>query len=266
MDLQQSALAAIIGLVAGIIGGLAGIGGSMVMLPGLAIVFGFVGDPEHARQHVYQAAAMTVNVLVALPATISHARAGALRRDLVLGLLPWMSAAILAGVLISNLVPGEQLKLGLAIFIGGYCLWNVYRVIRPRGPHEPEPAPPRRSTLAAIGVVAGLVGGVLGLGGGVVTVPMLQLTARVRLRHAIAASSATMVLTAAIGAALKLGTLGEHAREASEALWLALAMGPMAVAGALVGAALTHALPLRWVRLTVSVLLLIAAVRMATMS
>lgn len=264
MDLQQSALAAIIGLVAGIIGGLAGIGGSMVMLPGLAIVFGFAGDPAHAKQHVYQAAAMTVNVLVALPATLSHTRAGAVRRDLVIGLLPWMAAAIVGGVLISNLVPGEQLKRGLAIFIGGYCLVNLYRVVKPRGPGEPEPEPPRRATLALTGTLAGLVGGVLGLGGGVVTVPMLQVAARVRLRQAIAASSATMVLTAAIGAALKLGTLGEHGQKASEALWLALAMGPMAVAGALVGAALTHALPLRWVRLTVSILLLLAAARMAT--
>ncbi len=263
MDLEQSLLAAFIGLVAGVIGGLAGIGGSMVMLPGLAIVFGFPGDPGHTRQHAYQAAAMCVNVFVALPATIEHARAGAVRRDLVIGLLPAMCLGILVGVLISNFVPGEALKNLLAIFIGAYCLVNLYRVLRPRKPGDGEHDAPRRTTLAAIGSAAGMVGGILGLGGGVVTVPLLNLVGRVRLRHAIAASSATMCISAAIGAALKLGTLPLHGQPIREALWLTLAMGPMAVAGALIGARLAHTLPLRAVRLAISILLLIAAARMA---
>lgn len=263
MDLEQSALAALIGLAAGLIGGLAGIGGSMVMLPGLAIVFGFPGDPGHTRQHVYQAAAMCVNVLVALPATVQHARAGAVRRDLVIGLLPAMCLGIVVGVLISNFVPGEQLKNLLAMFIAAYCLVNLYRVLRPRRTGGPEHEAPRKTMFALIGSAAGLVGGILGLGGGVVTVPLLNLVARVRLRHAIAASSATMCISAAVGATLKLGTLPQHGRSISEALWLALAMGPMAVAGALIGARLAHALPLRAMRLAISILLLIAAARMA---
>ncbi len=266
MDLEQSILAAVIGLVAGLIGGLAGIGGSMVMLPGLAIVFGFPGDPEHSRQHTYQAAAMCVNVLVALPATVQHALAGAVRRDLVIGLLPAMCIGIIAGVLISNVVPGEALKNLLAAFIAVYCVALLYRVVRPRKAGDAEPVAPRRGLYAVTGTAAGLVGGILGLGGGVVTVPMLNLLARVRLRQAIAASSATMCISAAIGAALKLWTLPGHGRPIGEALWLVLAMGPMAVAGALVGARLAHALPLRAVRLAISILLLIAAARMALAS
>lgn len=263
MDLYQALLAAAIGLVAGIIGGMAGIGGSMVMLPGLAIVFGFPDDPHHTGQHVYQAAAMSVNVLVAVPATVQHHRAGAVRRDLVLGLLPSMCVAMVVGVLTSNLVPGRLLSIALALFIGVYCLINLYRVMRPRPADAPEPAAPRGRMLAVVGCAAGLVGGVLGLGGGVVTVPLLQVFAQVRLRHAIAASSATMGLSALVGAALKLGTLGAVGRSVAEALLLAAAMGPMAVAGALMGATLAHRLPVRWVRLVVTVLLLMAAVRMA---
>lgn len=263
MNPEQALFAAIIGLVAGLIGGLAGIGGSMVMLPGLAIVFGFAGDPEHTRQHVYQAAAMCVNVLVALPATVQHGRAGAVRRDLVAGLLPAMCAGIVAGVLVSNLVPGAALKLLLAVFITGYALINIYRAARPRPVVDGAPEAPPRGVVPLIGGAAGVVGGVLGLGGGVVTVPLLNTVGRVRLRQAIAASSAAMCISAAIGAAIKLWTLGGHGRAPAEALWLTLAMGPMAVAGALVGARLAHALPLRAVRLSISVLLLLAAARMA---
>jgi len=63
---------ALIGLAAGALGGLLGIGGSIIMIPALAI---FLGDD----QHLYQAAAMVVNIAVALPAAIRHKRAGALR-------------------------------------------------------------------------------------------------------------------------------------------------------------------------------------------
>ncbi len=235
----------------------------MVMLPGLAIVFGFRNDPEHTRQHVYQAAAMCVNVLVALPATVQHARAGAVRRDLVIALLPSMCVGIIVGVLISNQVPGEYLKLFLAIFIAAYCIVNFYFVARPRKNPPPESAHPRTALATAIGAAAGLVGGVLGLGGGVVTVPLLNTIGRVRLRQSIAASSAAMCVSALVGSIIKLGTLHEHGRAISEALWLAVAMGPLAIAGALVGARLAHALPLRAVRLAISVLLLLAAARMA---
>lgn len=236
----------------------------MIMLPGLAILFGFRGDPEHARQHAFQAAAMCVNVLVALPATILHARAGALRRDLVAGLLPTMALGVATGVVISNLVPGNWLRLGLAAFIGAYCLANVYRVVRPRPAGDPEPEGPRAGLVAVIGGLAGLVGGVLGLGGGVVTVPLLNTIGRVRLRPSIAASAAAMCVSAAIGAALKLATLGEHGQSPSDALLLAAAMGPFAIAGAMVGARLAHVLPLRPLRLVISAALLVAAARMAT--
>src|SRR3954471_651914 len=112
----QLLLAAALGLVAGVLGGMAGIGGSMVMLPGLAIVFGY-HDRAHSEQHLYMAAAMCVNVLVAIPATRTHAAAGALRRELVVRILPAMIAGIVAGVIASDFMGGEVLKNLLAVFI-----------------------------------------------------------------------------------------------------------------------------------------------------
>ena len=62
---------ALIGLLAGLLGGLLGIGGSIVMIPAMTEVLG----PD---QHLYQAAAMTVNFFVVVPAVIRHSRAGAI--------------------------------------------------------------------------------------------------------------------------------------------------------------------------------------------
>ena len=50
-------------------------------------------DPAHTEQHVYAAAAMVVNVLVAVPSTLRHKKAGAIDRHIVLSLFPAMAIA-----------------------------------------------------------------------------------------------------------------------------------------------------------------------------
>lgn len=264
MDLGFTQLAAAfaIGLCAGGIGGLAGIGGSLIMLPGLGLILGY-DEPERTRQHLYMAAAMGVNVLVALPATRQHQKAGVIRRDIVKVVMPSMALAIIAGTLLSNLINGHVLTRVLAAFIAGYCALNFYRVLR--GHAEKPMAEEHLSTgrLVGTGVAAGLVGGLLGLGGGVVMVPMLQLVAGVPLRMAIGTSSAVMCLTGLIGAAVKMIGLGGHGQAVSDALQLIVVMGPGAMAGAMIGARLTHWLPLNAVRAVVSTLLLASAVKLA---
>ncbi|QYU67762.1 TSUP family transporter [Leptolyngbya sp. 15MV] len=141
---------------------------------------------------------------------------------------------------------------------------NIARAIRPRPERVfGQDQRPGTGTLVGIGSTAGVMGGVLGVGGGVVMVPMLQLLGKVPLRLAIGASSASMILSALVGAALKFGTLGHHGQSASLAGLYALVMAPTAVLGADLGARLTHALPLRLVRVILSVLLLAAAWRLA---
>jgi uncharacterized membrane protein YfcA len=254
--------AAGIGLAAGLIGGLAGIGGSLVMIPGLALVFGY-HDRAHTEHHVYMAAAMVINVLVAIPATRAHLQAKAVRQDLVRGVMPAMIIAIIAGTIVSNFVDGEALKLALAAFIGGYCLLNIYRVFRPRPQENRPPELVSKPVLGSIGAAAGLAGGLLGLGGGAVMVPALNAFSRVKLRDAIAASAAIMVVSAAIGAVIKVATLSQHNRSWEEAAWLVLAMAPGALVGGYIGASLIHALPIKTVRLIVSVILLLVAIRLA---
>jgi len=262
MTPTHAILAALLGLIAGLLGGLAGIGGSMVMLPGLAFLFGFA-SPAHDEQHTYQAAAMIVNVVVAIPATLRHARAGAIRRDLLTTTIPSMVLAVIAGTLLSNTLKGIWLTTALASFIILYCLINLAAAAR--SPHEsanPSSTTPRRSILSLAGLLAGFVGGVLGLGGGIVMVPMLQLIARVPLRQSIATSAASMIISAAIGASVKVASLPALHQSPAHAAILALAMAPGAVLGAHLGAGLAHSLPLRAVRITISIILLIAAARL----
>jgi uncharacterized membrane protein YfcA len=248
-----------LGFGAGVVGGLAGIGGSLIMLPGLHFLYPQGAPDDH---HMYVAAAMTVNVAVAIPSAMKHAKAGAVRRDILPVIAVVALACMVAGVFASNQVNGDILKLALAAFILAYCLINLWRLRHPHlDTHEaPERLAPAR--LALCGAGAGAVGGLLGLGGGVVLVPMLQVLCRLPLRQSIATSAAVICVTAPIGAGVKIATLHTHQRSIGDALLLAALMAPTAVIGSRIGAGLTHSLPIRGVRFAVTLLLFVAALNL----
>ena len=262
--LTKSIAVVCIGLGAGLIGGMTGLGGSIIMLPGLAIVVGFASETR-IEQHMYIAAALCVNFLVAVPATWRHSKAGTGRRAVVIRLLPPAGSAMVLGVLLSNRVDPTLLIKLLAIMI------VVFVIVGELGSKLAKPdesvsddaiAKKRAYVLAGTGAFTGTLAGLLGIGGGVIMVATLRAVARMRVRAAIAASSATMCLLAPIGATLKLATLHTHALPWVQALKLAGLMGPAAVIGSLIGSSLVHKFPRLIVKIVVASVLLLAAARL----
>ena len=268
LPLDQIAVVALIGLFAGLIGGLAGVGGSVFILPALHIVFSPIlfGEPTDLQiHHLYMAAGMTVNVAVSLPAAIQHHREGAVRTSLLRILIPITAVGTIGGVLISNVIPGETLRVALAGFLILYCVWNLSIIARPRrrafsGTGRVENATPMRLSIS--GGLTGILGGILGLGGGFLLVPLLQIVSNLRLKNAIATSSAVLCVTAAIGAILKLATLPQHNESISHAMVYIACMAPTGVIGALLGAKWLHHMPVTAVRLVMTLLILAAATRL----
>ncbi|MFL5930530.1 MAG: TSUP family transporter [Gaiellaceae bacterium] len=108
--------------------------------------------------------------------------------------------------------------------------------VAPRPRRRPEPTPPpkrpqrgRRLRLGTIGLSGGFLSGLLGVGGGVVMVPLLVLWARFGQREAHAASLGAIIPISAAGV-LTYGVAGE----VRIGYAVALALG--AVLGAQVGA------------------------------
>lgn len=266
---------ALLGMSAGLIGGLAGIGGSLIMIPGLIFLLGY-DDDAHTQQHVFMAAAMVVNFLVAAPSALRHHKSKVVRLDVARYLIPTMMCAILVGVLLSDRIEGSHLKNALAVFMMIYSITNLWRAWQryQQRKHNPEASAQEEQSqqmqhriavapIIGIGALTGLIAGLLGIGGGLIMVPLLLIALRLPLRQAIGTSSAVMCLTALVGSALKLWNLApEHGREASEALTYAILMGPTASVGAWFGAHLMHKLPLQTVRVIISVLLIVGALKM----
>ncbi len=142
---------------------------------------------------------------------------------------------MIIGVLLSNQVNGNALKVALAIFILGYCTLNVWRLYHAEEDARPGPnAWPRRDWPSAAPRVGRSGGCSAGWGSGACADAPGHLPGA--LRQAIATSAAVICVTAVIGAGIKLSTLSNHNRPVAEALYLALLMAPTAVIGGRIGA------------------------------
>lgn len=264
MDLDPIHLvfAAFLGLIAGVIGGLAGIGGSLVMIPGLGVIYGY-DEPNRVIQHLYMASAMGVNVLVSAPAAWQHGKKGSISIPTVKLILPGMLIGMMCGVWVSDQTPGRWLFAILAAFIGLYALNNLLRAARKTVEPEAQDARTQWWLYSLIGLFTGFLGGLIGVGGGIVMVPLMQVVCRVPLKLAIGTSSAVMVVSALLGATQKILNLEKHGLEMTQALQLIAIMGPGAMVGGFLGARLTHKLPLQGLRVAVSILLTMIAARLA---
>jgi len=260
-----------VGLVAGTLGGLLGVGGSVIMIPAMLMLMG-QGEKAGFDQHLYQAAAMVVNVLIAAPSAYRHRRAGAVLVGVWRWLVPSAIVGILIGVWISNqpMFSGNDGVYWLQRLFGVFTLYiagfNLWKIIQPRKKSLEETLPKRvkPSSTCGVGGIMGIGAGLLGIGGGAVAVPLQQVWLKLPLRNCIANSAATIWITALFGASYKLMTLSEHGGEVGDALTIALTLAPTAILGGLLGARLTHTLPVKHVRIAFVVLMVVVGVRLLT--
>lgn len=253
---------ALIGLGAGVLGGMLGVGGSVIMIPGLTIIFGH-------DQHLYQASAMLANVAVSVPAALRHHKAGAMMGMAVKRILPWALASVLVGVALSNMSVfrgsdgGLWLGRVMAVFLIYVIYINVRRLFSSAVKHAEGKLRTGAGRCAAVGGAMGATAGLLGIGGGAIAVPLQQILMHIPLRNAIATSSAMICITATVGAAYKICTLDQHGHTWVAGLTTGLLLAPTAWIGGRIGASLTHRLPLRQVRVAFIALMVVAAIKMA---
>jgi hypothetical protein len=216
---------------------------------------------------------MIVNFCVVVPATYRHWRAQAIMPAVVRRMVPMAVGAVLLGVLASewSVFQGDgqaYLMMLFGLFLLYVAGFNGYLLARGREEHQAlRPFDPQLDGWKAAwgaGVPTGFVAGLLGIGGGVVCVPIQNRLLGIPLRNAIANSATTIIALSFIGAVGKNYALAIHHAEYTlhQSLTLAAALLPTAVVGSLIGSGLTHRLPTRVLRIVLVLFLLAASMRM----
>lgn len=179
------------GIIAGLLAGLLGIGGGLVFSP---LLLG-LGLPPHQ--------ALATSTLAILPTTFAGSWTHLRNGSLPLGGAAAIGAGALAGgLLFSHLGSGLEgwLLLGLQSLM--YLVLSL--VIEPRNPLPGQDAMAAPllplGPLALVGLVAGCASGMLGVGGGLVMVPLMVRGLAVRVYTAIRLSTLAVFASAAVSA------------------------------------------------------------------
>ena len=260
----RDVLVVVLGFATGVLSGLFGVGGGVISQPGMRLL-GI--EP-------------LIAIGTALPVIIPGAGSGAARyaRE---RLVDWRGAgatipgglcAAFAGGLLAESVPGEGhlLQVITAVLLGfsAYRMWNA--PARPAVPDAEADAavpaddddnidnantgpPASTGTFVVIGLAAGLLSGLLGIGGGVLMVPAFTHFAHLSLKRAIATS------LVCVGAFAVPGTIA-HAMAGHVDWRVAAALIVGVIPGARVGAHLAIAAADRRLRHLVSGFLALTAV------
>lgn len=265
---------ALVGVLLGVASGLLGIGGGTVMVPIFRLAFGMSATMSTAT-----------SLFAIIPTSISGAISHVKGKTCIpaLGIAAGLGGACLSpvGVWLAQLSPDWLVMLAAALIIG-YSAINMFKKafkLRPAGqpatgvdaaaaasltssvdaaaaaPTADDSSLSRKQLLqgAAIGLVAGLASGYVGVGGGFIMVPLMLSIIGIPMRKA-SGTSLIAVMILAIPGVIEQGIIGNINYLAG----IAIVIGT--IPGAVIGARLVTKVPERTLRLLFGCFLIVAAV------
>lgn len=184
----------IVGAMAGIMAGLLGIGGGVVAVPCLFLIFHLLQFPQAYIMHMAIGTSLAAMMFNTLSATRAHNQRKAVLWWLLKKIAPGLVVGGLIGGFIADYVSDVILEMLFGIFL---CAIGVMFFRRTK-PSLKEHTIPKNPVLALIFSGIGALSVVLGLGGGIFTVPTL-IAFKVPQKTAIGTSSAITFLMTIIG-------------------------------------------------------------------
>jgi uncharacterized protein len=236
-----------LGVIGGMLSGLVGVGGGIVFVPGLLFAGGW-------RIQEAVAASLVIIIFSSLSGTIRNARSNDPVNWRVAGLLSLAVApSSLIGVLISRVSPEVVVKVVFATLL----LALAYPTARGGGDYDSDRHIPLPLVFLA-GIFIGTVSGLVGVGDGVVMVPLMVLGMGLTTKRAVSTSLAVVMSTGIVGAA---GYVATGFRDVQDLLSL-----PPLIVGSVIGAPLgvrtRDWLPENIVRIGFGIFMVIVALRL----
>lgn len=158
------------GLVAGVLAGLLGVGGGIVIVPVLYQLFTLLGVDESVRMHVTVGTSLATIIPTSIMSSRAHRERGSLDMRLIKRLMPSVIAGVLVGSVVSRFLSGASLT---AVFASVALVVAVNMAFKRDGFALRDGLPGPVGT-AFIGSGIGGISTLMGIGGGTLSVPILN--------------------------------------------------------------------------------------------
>lgn len=254
-------LMVLVGLFIGAVSAMLGIGGGMLMVPALLVIFLLLDIPDDIRMHVAAGSALCIMMATSTGSVVSHARRNNIVWAITWRIMPSMAIGVIAGAILAGALHSEVLRIvfGIVLIVVACLMIFGFRVTAGQ-----RRVPSWRSCIL-IGGGIGFKSGLLGVGGGALSVPWLTYLGLPQ--SDVSGTSSSFTPCAAVVGTIAFIITGWSVSTSPGTIgfvfWPALpAAGGATVIGAFFGAKLANRVPGRQLRVIFGILVLCVAISM----
>lgn len=251
----------LMGLFVGFFAGLLGIGGGLILVTLMVYLFTLQGFPEDRLLHLALGTSLASIVFTSISSFLAHHKRGAVRWDMVQIAGPGLILGTLLGTVVADQLRSKYLAIFFVVFV-------YFSAVQMFADMKPKPARqlPGKAGLSLAAIVVGVISSLVGVGGGVITIPLMTLC-NVPMRQAIGTSAGFGLPIAVAGAIgfIVTGLGKEHLPAMSIGyVYLPALIGIVIGTSVTVpwGARMAHSVPVPKLKKIFAVILFILATRM----
>ena len=251
----------LMGLFVGFFAGLLGIGGGLILVTLMVYLFTVQGFPEDRLLHLALGTSIASIVFTSISSLRAHHKHGAVRWDIVRMAVPGLVVGTLLGTVVADQLKSKYLAIFFVIFVY-YSAVQMFANVKPK----PSRQLPGKTGMTVVTVIVGIVSSFVGVGGGVMTIPLMSLC-NVPMRQTIGTSAALGLPIAIAGTVGFIFTgLGKDHLPALSVGYVYLPALVGIVIGTFVtvpwGAKMAHTMPVTRLKKIFAVILFILATKM----
>ena len=184
------------GCIIGFLAGMFGIGGGLLIVPLLVFSYSYSGIPPSIQTHLAIGTSLFIVIFTSLMSAFQHHKQRNIYWPAVFAI--GLSSAVTAFGMarLAAALSGKHLRVVFALIVitaGVRMLTESEAESQKKLEFLSKPGTP---SLIGIGLASGIVSALAGVGGGVITIPMMYYFLKMPLKLTIGTSSATVVITA----------------------------------------------------------------------
>jgi uncharacterized protein len=193
MDILHVFMLLLGGCIAGLLAGFFGVGGGLLLVPILLLYYQSVHVTSLVSTHMALGTSLLIVVCASVSSAVQYQRNG----HVIWKAVVWLGAtSVIGGLLGAMLAGGMEAKTLRQIFAGVVAFAAIRMFMEIRKPKIETMPPLFAPPLLGTGFVVGVLSALAGVGGGVLSIPVMHSILKFPLKKALGTSSATIVVTA----------------------------------------------------------------------